>query len=36
MKSKEWFDEDEIVRIKMNVWKDKSHLEEYEFGEYEM
>ena len=36
MKSKEWFDEDEIVCIKLNVWKSKSHLEEYEFSGYEM
>ena len=36
MKSKEWFDEDEIVWIKMNVWQSKSHLEENEFREYEM
>ena len=36
MKSKEWFDEDEILGIKLNVWKSKSHLEEYEFRGYEM
>ena len=36
MKSKDWFDEDEILRIKLNVWKSKSHLDEYEFRGYEM
>ena len=36
MKSKEWFDEDEILWIKLKVWKSKSHLEEFEFRGYEM
>ena len=36
MKFKEWIDEDEIVWIKLNVWKSKSHLEEDEFVGYEM
>ena len=36
MKSKDWFNEDEILQIKLNVWKSKSHLEEYEFRGYEM
>ena len=36
MKSKEWFDEDEILWIKLKVWKSKSHLEEDEFVGYEM
>ena len=36
LKKKEWIDEDEIVWIKLNVWKSKSHLEEDEFVGYEM